>query len=319
MWAGVRWGSTIDPCSPCPSRRRRDGTDGWLCRAARFGAHGARPPRGRVSPRLRLHAVHHAGYTAQSPRRGRRAHGRARVPKLRQPTALRADPNQSLTRNARTVNCRRLDARGAAPPSAMPAGPAEATGGSVPHPQQAAVSPSLGRPRQGSMPRMAQPSGRRGPGASTHRSAQPPASSRRQTRRGRPHAIRGRARAATSPYSGTGVIRANPGQSGGAAGVPGGSGGSPGRTVRRLGDWNRPAQSGRRHADVSTCRTSARGRPRQPGRSGSRPSAPQAPPRQQPVAAPSQEASAPASSSGAAAASPRRGSGAGDSGRARRR
>ena len=72
-WAGVRSGSTIDPCSPCPiSTRLRDGTDGWRCRGPVRSARRVRPPRGRASPHPRHHTVHHAG-----PRAGRRAARRA--------------------------------------------------------------------------------------------------------------------------------------------------------------------------------------------------------------------------------------------------
>ena len=338
--AGVQQSTRVRHVDLGGQRVERMGRD--AARAIRR-ARRVRAPRGRAPPLPRRHPVHHTGSRAGR-RAARRAQRPSAVAETRQPTALARPPRTN--RAAATCGSshraarRTLDARD----TLCRAGRRQA-GGSVP--QSATGSPwsdSLTRARDGDIPgRSARPAavGRflptrvgpakgpchgwlrqcvwRAPGALSLAARSPRRDQRAQTRRGRPHAISGRARADDEPVRFRSRRDSHqphshpvhppayrPAQAEQLS-----------DTVRRLDDLE---TSGAVRQPVRPASPPAllprEAPPRQPGAAAlSR----EAPPRQQPAAAPSREASAPASSAGAAAASPRRGSGAGDSGRARRR
>jgi hypothetical protein len=272
--------------------------NGWVAMPrGRFGAHGAFVHREAVHHRALgstpfITQAHPPVAVPLAARNGRARGGNAAAYRLGAPV-----PNQSLARMPGTVNGQRSTPATPTPPSAVPIGP----GG--------------GRPVAASRNRGIDASQRAAPGVITG---------------GRPGVVArtpsgGAPGPTMNPYSGTGVIRANRGRSGSPDVIPGISGGSSayGPTPGRSGAVRRgpapppavlPREAQPRQPGAAVLPREAP--PRQPG-AAALPR--EAPPRQQPVAAPSHEASAPASSSGAAAASPRRGSGAGDSGRARRR
>ena len=175
MSAGVRWGSTIGPCSPCPSRPAMRGPDGWRCRAGGSGRTArsctARPCPTAPSATPFVTQAHAPVAAPLAARSSRARSGNVAAYRLGAPA-----PNQSRTRAPGTVIGQRSTLARPSTPS-LPI----ASGGGRPlaasrNPQQSATSSSQVRSRQGSMPRVAaacssalKPSMRRG--------AQPPGSS----------------------------------------------------------------------------------------------------------------------------------------------
>ena len=238
--------------------------NGWVAMPrGRFGAHGSFVHREAVHHRAlgatpfitQAHAPVASPLAAGS---GRARGGSTAAYRLGAPA-----PNQARARTPGTVAGLRSTPATPTPTSTAATGP---SGGrpvaASRNPQQAAVSPSGGRTRQGSMPRMAQPiDGAGGAGGiDASRRAAPGV-----VTGGRPGAVgrtpsEGAPVPTVNPYSGTGVIRANPGRFGGASSVPvnpGGTSAPYGPTTAAI--WRRPAQSGARRAGVSSRDASARG------------------------------------------------------------